>query len=285
VMGYLLRRMIRDGAPAAWSPLMRLVAMEIADDARDPGDEIEKNDDYDASLRYGVARDSGSGTDYIVADKTGTVIAASCGMWPMSWLPVEGRFGSSGKWRDGLTERCGIGARRISAALSDLAAAGYEMRRQLWDDSARRPVTDKRGRPVFAYRGRSMTFEVPPLLPRTRPESTSDLTTFRPERSSDPVLKVVRSDDPSPLIPSVRPSPQLPNGSAVNSPVEGSGPAPRQDPYPPDTTTRQGTERARMAAADALTQWARDHPEPGRSQIEQAAWQAAQARTGRQAPP
>ena len=33
-MGHELYRMIRDGAPPDWSPLMRLVAMVIADDAR-----------------------------------------------------------------------------------------------------------------------------------------------------------------------------------------------------------------------------------------------------------
>ena len=33
-MGYELYRMIRDGAPPSWTPVMRLVAMVIADDAR-----------------------------------------------------------------------------------------------------------------------------------------------------------------------------------------------------------------------------------------------------------
>ena len=35
-MGSDLYRMIRDGAPPDWTPAMRLVAMVIADDARDP---------------------------------------------------------------------------------------------------------------------------------------------------------------------------------------------------------------------------------------------------------
>src|SRR5262249_27759575 len=85
LMGSELRGMIRDGAPATWTAPMIHVAGEIADDARDPS--------------QGVPGDGG---------------------WPWSKLPVEGHFNRHGKWRDGLTERCGMSARAISRALTGL---------------------------------------------------------------------------------------------------------------------------------------------------------------------
>lgn len=237
-MGYLLRRMIRDGAPDAWSPLMRLVAMEIADDARDPGDPPPD------AVKYGPA----------YMELYAKVTFAE---WPSSWIPVEGRFDRRGKWRPGLTERCGVSARRISAALSELAAAGYEMRRQILDRVTLEFVTDRRGRPVFAYRGRSMTFQVPPLLPRPTPESTSELTTIEPERSSVPVLKVVRSDDPSLIDLPVQPTPQsgVPQSHLQ---VEGSG---NGEIKTFDFHSRGGTHEAYLASADALTEWTLQNPE------------------------
>ena len=108
-MGTELRRMIRDGAPPSWTALMRLVAMEIADDARDPADGVP-------------------------ADKP-----------PWSALPVEGCWDRSGRRKDGLTERCGMSARTISRALADLSAAGYEMRQQIGTDEHGRPVFAMRG--------------------------------------------------------------------------------------------------------------------------------------------
>ena len=131
-MGYQLYRMIRDGAPAAWSGPMVLVAQAIADDARDP-----------------------DGT------QDGT---------PWSALPIEGRWDSRGRWRDGLAERTGMSARAIRRALADLADAGYDMRTQI--------ATDKLGRPLFAAKGHAVRFQVPALPPRDTPQrwpSTADL--------------------------------------------------------------------------------------------------------------
>jgi hypothetical protein len=109
-MGHELRRMIRDGAPATWTPLMRLVAAEIADDARDPSQ-----------------RDQGEGS------------------WPWSVLPIEGHQDSRGRWRDGLTERTGATADGISHALTKLARAGYEMREPIARDKRGRPVFATKG--------------------------------------------------------------------------------------------------------------------------------------------
>ena len=92
MIGHELYRMIRDGAPPCWTPLMRLVAETIADDARDPG--------------QGPSGDGG---------------------WPWSAIPVTGCY-RKGKWIDGITERTGMSKRAISRTLTDLARVGYEMR-------------------------------------------------------------------------------------------------------------------------------------------------------------
>ncbi len=127
MMGYQLYRMIRAGAPASWTPLMRLVAESIADDARDP-------------------------VDSEPADG-----------WPWSALPIEGYWDTRrDKWREGLTELCGMTARAISDALTSLARDGYEMREAI--------STDKRGRPVYAAKGHAVRFQVPPLQPRPVPD-------------------------------------------------------------------------------------------------------------------
>jgi hypothetical protein len=132
-MGYELRRMIRDGAPAEWSALMRLIAYEIADDARDPNDE-------------GVTPD---------------------GKYPWSAIPIEGEW-RHGAWRDGLAEICGASPRAISNALTQLCRAGYDMRMPVTDRNGK-VVTDKRGRIVYAAKGHALRFWVPPLPPRPAP--------------------------------------------------------------------------------------------------------------------
>ena len=109
-MGHELYRMIRDGAPAGWTAVMRLVAGVIADDARDPS--------------QGPPGDDG---------------------WPRSAIPVRGSH-RKGEWRDGLTERTGMSERAISRALTDLARAGYEMREQVDTDKRGRPVFAYPGR-------------------------------------------------------------------------------------------------------------------------------------------
>ena len=95
-MGHDLYRMIRDGAPPDWTPDMRVLALMIADDARDRG--------------QGPAGDGG-----------------------LSWsaIPISGGYDHAGKWHDGLTERTGLRKHAISRALTDLARAGYEMREAL----------------------------------------------------------------------------------------------------------------------------------------------------------
>src|SRR5215475_12241459 len=92
-MGHELSRMIRDGAPATWTGHMVLVAMVIADDARDPS--------------QGLPEDGG---------------------WPWSAIPRRGYFDGSGEWHDGLIERTGLNERAISRALTAFGRAGYEMR-------------------------------------------------------------------------------------------------------------------------------------------------------------
>lgn len=171
-MGYRLRRMIRDGASPEWTALMRLVASEIADDARDPDE-------------------------------------SNSGALPWSAIGVEGHWDEHGAWHDGLAEICGVTPRAISDALTGLARARYEMRRQLG--------TDKRGKPVYAYRGRAMQFVVPPLAPRKPPERPHSDATFtgsaapesphsgaaiEPERSHSRVKRSHQSATPSPQVPS-----------------------------------------------------------------------------------
>ncbi len=72
---------------------MRLIATEIADDARDPGSKGAPIDET-----------------------------------PWSAVPIEGHWDRNGRWREGLTERTGASADGISHALTKLAREGYEMR-------------------------------------------------------------------------------------------------------------------------------------------------------------
>lgn len=107
-MGFELYRMIRDGAPEGWTPLMRLLAMVIADDAwsqEPPGD--------DGCTRSAIA--------------------------------MRGGY-RNGEWRDGLTERTGLSERAVSRVLTELARAGYEMREQIGTSKRGRPVFAYPGR-------------------------------------------------------------------------------------------------------------------------------------------
>jgi hypothetical protein len=156
-MGYELRRMIRDGAPPGWTPLMRLVAGEIADDARDP--------DPDRPLPEGA--------------------------WPWSAIPAEGEV-RRGEWREGLAERTGMSARAISRVLAELAAVGYEMRIPITGKDGN-PVTDRRGRLVFAAKGHALRFHVPPLPPRPNPQSSPDPASFDGTRPVDKPTMVAGS--------------------------------------------------------------------------------------------
>jgi hypothetical protein len=179
----MLRRMIRDGAPPEWSPLMRLVASEIADDAHDP-------EDGDPPLPDGT--------------------------WPWSAMPIEREF-RKGKWVDGLAERTGMSPRAISRTLADLAEAGYEMRKPITDRNGC-PVRDKRGRLVFAAKGHALRFQVPILPPReavqsspdsaTIQQSLPDMASFEGQRSPLLASKVAESGDPvSSVSPQLKPSP------------------------------------------------------------------------------
>ena len=270
-MGTELRRMIRDGAPPSWTPLMRLVAMEIADDARDPSS--------------GVPADGP----------------------PWSALPVEGRWDRRGRWRDGLTQRCGVTQRAISDALTGLARAGYEMRQAIG--------TDRNGRPVFAAKGHAMRFQVPPLTPRPEPsgdtsrdiesthesaafsQSTHESATSNGQRSHSDVPKVAPGCDPIPSeSPQIDLSPhaesQSPHraGDEVAGSVEGTRARPDQDhgdiarqqnPDPwalPDDYPRasprarrepsraqidqDATEAERRRQLDALAEWERQQQQP-----------------------
>ena len=102
------------------------------------------------------------------------------GGWPRSAIRVRGGRSRShgGEWYDGLTERTGMTERVISRTLTALARAGYEMREQIG--------TDRRGRPVFAYPGRTPRFRVPPLAPRGSPPGTATSEARQERRGSPP---------------------------------------------------------------------------------------------------
>lgn len=195
-MGYELRRMIRDGAPRSWTSLMRDVAKEIADDARDPGD--------DSPLPEG--------------------------RWPWSALRVEGYRDRHGRWHDGLTEICGVSARAISDALTELGRAGYEMRQPIRGADGK-PVTDKRGRLVFAAKGHALAFHVPPLPPRGEPQSSQESATFSADSSHESA-----GNDAAPDAPAALEEAESPHRSAGCDPQRShpavSKAAPECDPVP-----------------------------------------------------
>lgn len=243
-MGHALRRMIDNGAPRDWTPLMRLVAGLIADDARDPRDGHPLPE----------------------------------GEWPWSAIPVEGRF-RRGRWRDGIAERTGMSARAISRTLAELAAAGYEMRQPVADRDGK-PVTDRRGRPVYAARGHALRFQVPPLPPRPELEWSPDLASIADpfavdnsesspevasklgERSPLLVGKVAESGDP---IPSVSPhenqSPHVGDEIADATPQAANGTLARVLGDNGTSSRRLSLEEERKRQMDALTEWMRQHPD------------------------
>ena len=146
-MGTLLGRMIRDCAPASWTPNMRLLAMVIADDAWDPNQAEPGRPAFVSKIRiHGGYSDNGDG-----------------------------------KWYDGLAERAGMSEHTILRTLTALGQAGFEMRAQLANEDGH-PMTDRRGRPVFAYRGYSPTFRVPTTL---KPRDPPPRNTRRSARSAD----------------------------------------------------------------------------------------------------
>lgn len=110
-MGHELYRMIMDGAPAEWTDAMRVVALAIADDARDPSQGMPEG-----------------------------------GGWPWSRLPLHGYHDRDGRWHDGLAEKTGKTERSISRALTDLARGGYEMREEIGKLPDGRPLFTAPGR-------------------------------------------------------------------------------------------------------------------------------------------
>ncbi|HZR53649.1 MAG TPA: hypothetical protein VFB06_29600 [Streptosporangiaceae bacterium] len=216
-MGYELRRMIRDGAPPEWSPLMRLVASEIADDAGDPVAHPLKD-----------------------------------GELPWSAIPVEGEF-RHGRWRDGLTERCGMSARAVSRVLADLAAAGYEMRQPITGRDGK-PVMDKRGRLVFAAKGHALRFVVPPLVPREQPQSSPEPASFDGQSSPDLATnEPQRSPEPASITPQRSPLPaaKVAEFGDPISPVspQSLSPHKNQSPQPPLLAAVAGVEAHPVAVS------------------------------------
>lgn len=74
-----------------------------------------------------------------------------------SWMPIEGCW-RRGRWQDGICERTGLAPRSVRAALQRLDKRGYELRVPIG--------IGKDGRPVYAAKGQSTDFLVPPLPPR-----------------------------------------------------------------------------------------------------------------------
>ena len=234
----MLRRMIRDGAPAEWSPLMRLVAGEIADDARDPEDD-------DDPLPPGI--------------------------WPWSAMPVDREF-RKGRWVDGLAERTGMSPRAISRTLADLAEVGYEMRKPITDRNGR-PVTDKRGRLVFAAKGHALRFQAPPLVPRevsqSSPESATiqqslpNVASFEGQRSPLLVSKVAESGDPiSSVSPQLKPSPHFDlSPQAVVSLAATSVEVAHAREVKIEMDEPANFEDHRQRTLEVFAAWMREHPE------------------------
>jgi hypothetical protein len=234
----MLRRMIRDGAPPEWSPLMRLVAGEIADDARDPEDD-------DDPLPEGT--------------------------WPWSAMPVEREF-RKGKWVDGLAERTGMSPRAISRTLADLSEAGYEMRKAITGRDGE-PVRDKRGRFVFAAKGHALRFQVPLLPPREASQSSPDSATiqqslpevagFESQRSPLLASKVAESGDPVPSgSPQLKPSPHSDQSPQAVVPLAAASVEvahAREVKIAIDDPVN--FEDHRQQQLDALTAWMREHQE------------------------
>jgi hypothetical protein len=218
-MGSELRRMIRDGAPPDWSPLMRLVAIEIADDARDPD------------------RNSG-GAD---------------GKPPWSVLPIEGRW-VKGRWRDGLTERTGATASGIRHTLMKLARAGYEMRQQIGKDKRGRPVYAAKGHAV-----RFQVPPLPPRPEPQRWHESATFNgrkggTSEIKGGTDSPQRWHGGATPSPHSPLIVPSSVV--HPLTEAEVEGSPPAPNQDHQRDEDQAQylNGQEAKRQLAARQAAQ-------------------------------
>jgi hypothetical protein len=223
-MGGDLYRMIRDGAPETWSPLMRLVAETIADAARDP--------------RQGPPGDGG---------------------WPWSNIPIRGSRSKNGKWHDGLTERTGMSPRAISRILTDLARADYEMRERIGTDKRGRPVFAYPGRatrfrvPLLKPRDPppdSATTCSPDTATIPAPEVGTDGRRNRRRRSPESASR--RSPDSATPISQVTPKETpSPHSQVVNRSLEGVR----------DGQTDDDLEAERKRQIDRIGEWIREHPE------------------------
>ena len=199
-MGHELYRMIRDGAPASWTPAMRMVAMVIADDALDP-------------------------SQHEPAD----------GGWPRSAIRVRGGRSRShgGEWYDGITERTGMSERAISRALTALARADFEMREQIGTDKRRRPVFAYPGRtprfrvPPLTARGSPPGTATSEARQVRRPSEARQVRRPRKvakygDHGSPPNMasKVAKSGELQTLLPNPS-NPTSPDLQVVNSNLEG----------------------------------------------------------------
>lgn len=218
--------MIRDGAPRSWTSLMRDMAKEIADDARDPDD------------------------DHPLAE----------GQWPWSSLHVAGYFDRGGQWRDGLAEICGVTPRAISDALTQLGRSGYEMRRPITGADGK-PVTDSRGRLVFAAKGHALSLWVPRLLPRPEPQSTQEGATFEADSShgnatketgswaADTLPAADSSHDGASIDPQ-RSHPDVPKVAPECDPIPSASP---QGKLPPQTVVSLAATSVEVTRAREVT--------------------------------
>lgn len=197
-MGHELYRMICDGAPPSWTTDMRLVALMIADDARDPS--------------QGLPEDGG---------------------WPWSAIPVSGGYDHEGQWHDGITERTGLNRRAVSRALTGLARAGYEMREALGRGKDGRVVftAPERG---MRFRVPPLAPREPPERPpdvatdwpgRSPIMASVDSGNGRQKRRNGRQKRRQRSPGVATHYPQIPPIPSSPHPQVVNSYLEGDRPA------------------------------------------------------------
>ena len=160
---------------------------------------------------YREVRD-GAPTDWTLAERLVALLIADNAndQTRRSWIPVAGRQ-RKGRWVDGLTEQSGLTRAGVSKALQRLSARGFEFRI---------PISQgKDGRPVFAVRGHSLDFLVPPIPPRTCPQradhrpgshSSDQHPPFEPWADRRPGYDEERADHrPIKGGPPFAPSPQL----------------------------------------------------------------------------
>jgi hypothetical protein len=207
-MGYELYRMILDGHPPEWLPQMLLVALTVADDARDPSQAGPDGWGWSAIRMHGEWRVNGDGED---------------------------------EWHDGLTERTGMSERAVSRALTMLGRAGFEMRVAVRTGEDGRvfftvpgrglrfrvPGLPPRPAPIHPPRTSGESPERPPDRPAGHPTDSAihpPPVALSPDACGDsPAAYVVPSSSGPPN------SPLTAKSSAVNSPVEGSQGALEQD--------------------------------------------------------